>query len=162
LTREYPPAPIVGVGAVVVDGDRVLLIRRGREPMKGQWSLPGGALEIGETLVDGVRREVREETGLEVEPLALVEVLDRIARDGEGRVQFHYVLLDYLCRVTGGELCCASDAVDVRWAKRDEWEGVAAFTVAVIEKGLAVHSAAGLAVQASAPLTQEQRPGSTD
>jgi 8-oxo-dGTP diphosphatase len=132
--REYPQAPIVGVGAVVIDGDHVLLIRRGQEPMKGQWSLPGGALEVGETLLDGVRREVLEETGLEVEPVALIEVLDRIVRDEDGRVQFHYVLVDYLCRVTGGELCCATDAVDARWAPRDELDGVAAFTVAVIQK----------------------------
>jgi 8-oxo-dGTP diphosphatase len=132
--REYPQAPIVGVGAVVIDGDHVLLIRRGQEPMKGQWSLPGGVLEVGETLLDGVRREVLEETGLEVEPVALIEVLDRIVRDEDGRVQFHYVLVDYLCRVTGGELCCATDAVDARWAPRDELDGVAAFTVAVIQK----------------------------
>lgn len=122
---------------VVLDG-RVLLIRRGHEPMKGQWSIPGGALEVGETLLEGVRREVLEETGLVVEPVALIEVLDRIARDGEGRVQFHYVLVDYLCRVTGGELCCATDAVEARWASRDELDGVAAFTIAVIEKGLAI------------------------
>jgi 8-oxo-dGTP diphosphatase len=134
VVREYPQAPIVGVGAVVIDGDHVLLIRRGQEPMKGQWSLPGGVLEVGETLLDGVRREVLEETGLEVEPVALIEVLDRIVRDEDGRVQFHYVLVDYLCRVTGGELCCATDAVDARWAPRDELDGVAAFTVAVIQK----------------------------
>jgi ADP-ribose pyrophosphatase YjhB (NUDIX family) len=126
------------VGAVVVLDGRVLLIRRGHEPMKGQWSIPGGALEVGETLLEGVRREVLEETGLVVEPVALIEVLDRIARDGEGRVQFHYVLVDYLCRVTGGELCCATDAVEARWASRDELDGVAAFTIAVIEKGLAI------------------------
>jgi 8-oxo-dGTP diphosphatase len=137
--REYPQAPIVGVGAVVVNGGRVLLIRRGHEPMKGQWSLPGGALEVGETLPEGVRREVREETGLEVEPVALVEVLDRIVRDEDGRVQFHYVLVDYLCRVTGGRLCCATDAVDARWAPRDELDGVAAFTVAVIQKAFVEH-----------------------
>jgi 8-oxo-dGTP diphosphatase len=142
LNREYPLAPMVGVGAVVVDGDRVLLIRRGHQPMKGEWSLPGGALEVGETLLEGVRREVREETGLEVEPEALIEVLDRIARDAEGRVQFHYVLVDYLCRVTGGVLSCATDAVDARWSSRDELAGVAEFTVAVIEKGLAVHAGA--------------------
>lgn len=127
---------MVGVGAVVVDGERVLLIRRGHEPMKGEWSLPGGALEVGETLLEGVRREVLEETGLEVEPVAMIEVLDRIARDGEGRVQFHYVLVDYLCRVVGGELCCATDAVEARWASREELNGVAEFTVAVIHKGL--------------------------
>lgn len=127
---------MVGVGAVVVDGERVLLIRRGHEPMKGEWSLPGGALEVGETLLEGVRREVLEETGLEVEPVAMIEVLDRIARDGEGRVQFHYVLVDYLCRVVGGDLCCATDAVEGRWASREELNGVAEFTVAVIHKGL--------------------------
>ena len=127
---------MVGVGAVVVDGERVLLIRRGHEPMKGEWSLPGGALEVGETLLEGVRREVLEETGLEVEPVAMIEVLDRIARDGEGRVQFHYVLVDYLCRVVGGDLCCATDAVEARWASREELNGVAEFTVAVIHKGL--------------------------
>jgi 8-oxo-dGTP diphosphatase len=134
LTREYPQAPIVGVGAVVIDGERVLLIRRGNEPMKGQWSLPGGALEVGETLVEGVRREVLEETGLEVEPVALIEVFDRIARDPDGRVQFHYVLVDYLCRVSGGTLCCSTDATDARWALREELDGVAAFTVEVINK----------------------------
>ena len=138
MTREYPLAPIVGVGAVVIHEDRVLLIRRGHEPMKGQWSLPGGALEVGETLTEGVRREVLEETGLEVEPVALIEVLDRIARDSEGRIQFHYVLVDYLCRITGGKLCCATDAVDARWATRDEFDGVATFTIKVIENALAI------------------------
>ena len=137
--REYPQTPMVGVGAVVIDGDQVLLIRRGQQPMKGQWSLPGGALEVGETLLDGVRREVREETGLEVEPVALIEVLDRIVRDEDGRVRFHYVLVDYLCRVTGGELCCATDAVDARWASRDELDSVAAFTVAVIQRAFREH-----------------------
>src|SRR5580698_1918092 len=107
MIREYPLAPVVGVGAVVLDGDRVLLIQRGHEPMKGQWSLPGGALEVGETLVEGVQREVLEETGLEVEPVSIIEVFDRISRDAEGRVQFHYVLVDYVCRLTGGTLCCA-------------------------------------------------------
>jgi 8-oxo-dGTP diphosphatase len=137
--REYPQTPMVGVGAVVIDGDQVLLIRRGQQPMKGQWSLPGGALEVGETLLDGVRREVREETGLEVEPVALIEVLDRIVRDEDGRVRFHYVLVDYLCRVTGGELCCATDAVDARWASRDDLDSVAAFTVAVIQRAFREH-----------------------
>jgi 8-oxo-dGTP diphosphatase len=140
MIREYPLAPVVGVGAVVLDGDRVLLIRRGNEPMKGQWSLPGGALEVGETLVEGVRREVLEESGLEVEPVALIEVFDRISRDPDGRIRFHYVLADYLCRVTGGELCCATDAVDARWALRHELDDVAAFTVAVIEKGMAIQT----------------------
>ncbi len=136
MTREYPTSPVIGVGAVILDGERVLLIRRGHEPMKGQWSIPGGALEVGESLLDGVVREVREETGLEVEPIRLIEVLDRIVRDDDERVRFHYVLIDYLCRVTGGALCCATDATEARWASVKELDGVAAFTVSVIEKSV--------------------------
>jgi ADP-ribose pyrophosphatase YjhB (NUDIX family) len=137
MRREYPLAPVVGVGAVILDGlDRVLLIRRGNEPLKGQWSLPGGALEVGETLMEGVRREVLEETGLVVEPVSMIEVFDRISRDSAGQVRFHYVLVDYLCRVTGGELCCATDAVEARWAGLEELDGVAEFTVSVIRKAL--------------------------
>jgi 8-oxo-dGTP diphosphatase len=138
MSREYPQAPVVGVGAVILDGDRVLLIRRGHEPLQGQWSIPGGALEVGETLNEGVQREVLEETGLTVEPVAMIEVFDRIARDEEDRVRFHYVLVDYLCRVTGGELCCATDAVEARWAMLDELDEVAKFTVAVIEKAIKI------------------------
>lgn len=120
MQREFPIAPLVGVGAVIVEQGRVLLVRRGREPLKGQWSLPGGLLELGESLIAGVAREVREETGLIVEPIELIELLDRIHREGE-RVRYHYVLADYLCRVTGGALQAASDADDVRWAEREEW-----------------------------------------
>jgi 8-oxo-dGTP diphosphatase len=129
----------VGVGAVVVDEGRVLLIRRGNEPMKGHWSLPGGLLELGETLTDGVVREVREETGLMVEPVELIELLDRIHRVGE-RVRYHYVIADYLCRVVGGALRAASDADAARWVERTEWNSHSALkldpiTVRVIEKG---------------------------
>jgi ADP-ribose pyrophosphatase YjhB (NUDIX family) len=120
MQREFPLAPLVGVGAVVVDEDRVLLVRRGTEPLRGQWSLPGGLLELGEALADGVIREVREETGLTVEPLELIELLDRIHRKGE-RVQYHYVIADYLCRVAGGRLQAASDADAARWVERAEW-----------------------------------------
>ena len=132
--REYPERPWVGVGALIFRGGRVLLVRRGHAPSLGEWSIPGGALEVGETLADGVKREVREETGLVVEPVATVDVVDRIARDEAGRVQFHYVLVDYLCRVTGGSEACADDAVGLRWASMDELEGVAPFTREMILK----------------------------
>ena len=112
--------PLVGVGGVVVHENRVLLVRRGREPLKGQWSIPGGLIDVGETLREAVIREVKEETGLDVEPVELVELLDRIHRQ-DGRVRYHYVIADYLCRVTGGTLAAASDADAVRWVERAEW-----------------------------------------
>jgi 8-oxo-dGTP diphosphatase len=138
--RVYPARPIVGVGAVVIDGDRVLLVRRGHEPLKGEWSLPGGAVEIGETLKVAVAREVREETGLEVDVGPMVEVLDRIRLDGDGRPIYHYVLIDFLCRPSGGALACASDADDARWAPVSELTQyrVAESAVAVILKALAI------------------------
>ena len=121
MQREFPSSPLVGVGAVVVNQGRVLLVQRGTEPMKGQWSLPGGLIELGEPLSDAVAREVLEETGLVVEPLELVELLDRIHREDE-RVRYHYVIADYLCRVVGGALFAASDADAVQWAEPAEWD----------------------------------------
>ena len=153
MQREFPQTPLVGVGAVVVHEGRVLLVRRGSEPLKGHWTLPGGVLEVGETLVEGVVREVREETGLLVEPLELVELVDRIHHERihpesgleagreAGRVRYHYVIADYLCRVTGGELRAASDADAVRWVEQAEWNAprqtlvLDPITVRVIEKG---------------------------
>jgi 8-oxo-dGTP diphosphatase len=120
LSREYPDRPIVGVGAVILDGRRVVLVRRGTEPLKGEWSLPGGVLELGETLHQGVAREVVEETGLQVEVLDVAGVFDRILPDANGRPQFHYVLIDYVCRVNGGELRAAGDVTDARWVSEDE------------------------------------------
>jgi ADP-ribose pyrophosphatase YjhB (NUDIX family) len=139
MQREYPLAPLVGVGAVVVDNGRVLLVRRGREPLKGQWSLPGGLVELGESLTAGVAREVLEETGLIVEPVELVELLDRIHHEDE-RVRYHYVIADYLCRITGGTLNAASDADDAKWVERAEWNSHSALkldpiTVRVMELG---------------------------
>jgi len=134
MSREYPDRPIIGVGAVIIEGGRVLLIKRGQAPLKGQWSLPGGALELGETLEEGVCREVLEETGLIVESVSTIEVFDRISRDAEGRVQYHYVLVDFLCRVTGGTLACATDADDARWATLEEMGPIAPFTELVIRK----------------------------
>jgi ADP-ribose pyrophosphatase YjhB (NUDIX family) len=133
-TREYPDRPTLGVGAVIFDHERVLLVQRGNAPMQGEWSLPGGAVETGEALVEGVTREVLEETGLAVEPIAMIGVFDRIVRDDAGRVQFHYVLVDYLCRTSGGLPVSASDAMDIRWAPLDELEAIAPFTRDVIEK----------------------------
>lgn len=139
MQREFPSSPLVGVGAVIVEAGRVLLIQRGREPLKGHWSLPGGLLELGESLTDGVKREVLEETGLTIEPIELIELLDRIHREGE-RIRYHYVIADYLCRVTGGALQAASDADAVRWTERAEWNSHSALkldpvTVRVIEAG---------------------------
>ena len=134
--RAYPAQPVVGVGAVVLDGDRVLLVKRGHEPLNGEWSLPGGAVELGETLEAAIVREVREETGLEVSVGPIVDVLDRLLYDRDGRVQYHYVLVDFLCRPSGGVVCCASDAEAAEWAPLDRLEsyGLAEKTREVIEK----------------------------
>ena len=110
--RRYPPRPVVGVGAVIVDEGRVVLIKRKYEPLAGQWSLPGGTLEIGESLEAGVAREMREETGLEVAVGPVVDVFDRILLDTDGRVRYHFVLIDYLCRPIGGSLVAGSDVAD--------------------------------------------------
>jgi ADP-ribose pyrophosphatase YjhB (NUDIX family) len=137
--RSYPERPIVGVGAVVLDGERVLLVKRAHEPLKGQWSLPGGAVELGETLEAAIAREVREETGLDVEVGPIVEVLDRMERDADGRVRHHFVLVDFVCRPSGGVLCCATDADAVEWADLAALPryGVADLTAVVIRKAAA-------------------------
>jgi len=114
-----PAAPVVGVGGVLVRQGRVLLIRRGKEPLYGRWVVPGGTVELGEPLDEALVRELREETGLEVEPLELITVFDRIQRDG-GRVLYHYVIVDYLCRWISGEARAASDALEVAWAAPSE------------------------------------------
>ncbi len=127
--REYPEQPLVGVGGVVIESERALLIRRGGPPMEGQWSIPGGMLELGETLTQGVARELAEETGLDVNVLDIIEVLERIfpalpGADGApgdaARPQYHFVILDYLCEARGGTLCAGSDAREFAWAREDE------------------------------------------
>lgn len=117
--REFPRSPLVGVGGVVIHRRRVLLVLRGREPLKGRWSIPGGLVELGEELQEAVRRELKEETGLDVEPQAMIAAFDRIQRAGR-RVRYHFVIVDYLCRRKGGRLKSASDVVDARWVRREE------------------------------------------
>lgn len=119
MQREFPAAPLAGVGTVIVENGRVLLIRRGTEPMKGRWSIPGGLIELGESLHDAARRETLEETSLVVEPVELVELVDRIYKE-ENRVRYHYVIADYLCRVVSGTAQAGSDAAGVHWASEEE------------------------------------------
>ncbi len=142
MNREFPDAPVVGVGAVVLDAGRVLLVRRGRPPLKGEWSIPGGALELGETLADGVRRELLEETGLIVEVVALIDVLDRIVpeRADKRRIQYHYVLVDFLCKPVGGELRAGSDAAEACWVAQADLAsyGLAEITMRVIDRAFAM------------------------
>ena len=127
--REYPEQPLVGVGGVVIDNERALLIRRGGPPMEGEWSIPGGMLELGETLPQGVARELAEETGLEVNVLDIIEVLERIfpaLPGGDGtpgdvtRPRYHFVILDYLCETRGGTLRAGSDATEFAWAREED------------------------------------------
>jgi len=123
VTREYPDAPRVGVGAIVIHEGRVLLVRRGRAPALGLWSVPGGLVELGETTVDAARREVEEETGLDVRIAGLVGVVDRVTRDADGRVRYHWVLVDYLAYPQSNDTITAgSDAAEVRWVTIDEVE----------------------------------------
>jgi len=138
VKREYPDRPIVGVGGVVVQNGRVVLVRRAKAPRMGEWSIPGGMLELGETLRDGVAREIEEETGLRVKSEEVLDVFDSIVTDAEGKTQYHYVLVDYLCSVTGGELRAASDVSEARWATLEEALSLVKreITVGVIRKGL--------------------------
>jgi 8-oxo-dGTP diphosphatase len=146
MPREFPDNPLVGVGAVIVQDNRVLLIQRGQPPLLGEWSLPGGHLECGETLRDATIREAHEETGLTVQTVDLLGVYERIVRDEggraqsglNGRIRYHYVLIDFLCRPIAGSPQAGSDAADVRWFVREELPSLnlSADTLDVIDKGL--------------------------
>lgn len=138
--REYPDRPIVGVGAVVIRDGQVLLVQRAQEPLSGKWTLPGGAVELGETLEEAVVRELREETGLEVRVLELVEAFERIARDESDRPRYHYVLLDYLCVPVSGDLLAGSDVSAAVWARPEEFARyqVSEKARTICEKGLAL------------------------
>jgi 8-oxo-dGTP diphosphatase len=115
MKREYPDSPLVGVGAVIIEDGRVLLVKRGHPPLAGEWSIPGGVLELGETLREAAVREVREETCLTVETAELLGVYDRVLRDDDGHTLYHFVLVDFLCRRAGGKAQAADDADEVRW-----------------------------------------------
>jgi 8-oxo-dGTP diphosphatase len=125
-SREYPDRPVIGVGGVIIVRGRTVLIRRGTEPLLGEWSIPGGTIEVGETLEEAVRRELVEETGLEVRVLELIELFDRIYREpgrssaNDKRPRFHYVIADYLCELVRGEPRAGSDVTDVAFAREDE------------------------------------------
>lgn len=144
MSREYPDRPFVGVGAVIVDESRVVLVRRRSAPLAGEWSLPGGAVETGETLEECVARETAEETGLTVTVGPVIEVFDRITADEHGRVRFHYVLVDYLCWPAGGTLQAGSDVDAAVWAHASELTGyhLASKATAVIARALELARAA--------------------
>jgi len=137
MQREFPEVPLVGVGAIIIENSRVVLVKRAHPPLQAEWSIPGGVLEVGERVREAAIREAREETGLTVEPGELLGVYDRILRDPGKRVQYHYVLIDFLCRRVAGDLDAASDAAEVRWFTREELPGLnlAADTLDVIRKG---------------------------
>jgi mutator protein MutT len=136
--RDYPDRPFLGVGAIILHGDHILLVRRANPPLQGEWSIPGGLVEVGETTREAVIREVQEETGLQIEPVKLVEVFERILRDKSELVQYHFVLVDYLCRIVSGEPRACSDVSELRWAKIEELDGlkVSSETCAVIRKAV--------------------------
>jgi 8-oxo-dGTP diphosphatase len=122
MKREYPDSPLVGVGAIIIEDGRVALVKRGHPPLVGEWSIPGGAMEVGETVREGAAREAREETGLKVEVLELLGIYDRLLRDEEGRVRYQYLLVDFLCSRVSGDLCAAGDADETRWFTPEEVE----------------------------------------
>ena len=139
MQREFPETPLVGIGAIIIENARVVLVKRAHPPLQAEWSIPGGVLEVGELMREAAIREAHEETGLTVDPGELLGVYDRVLRDANQRVQYHYVLIDFLCRRVAGDLAAASDAAEVRWFTRDELPvlKLAEETLDVIGKGFA-------------------------
>lgn len=136
MSREYPPQPLIGLGAIVWKDGKVLMVQRGRPPRQGIWSLPGGLQMLGETVADGIRREIREETGIEIDLLGLVEVVDSVQQDPAGQVLYHFTIIDYAARWRSGEAIAGDDAAAVAWIdpaelhKLETWDE----TLRVIEK----------------------------
>jgi 8-oxo-dGTP diphosphatase len=137
MQREFPETPLVGVGAIIIENARVVLVKRAHPPLQAEWSIPGGVLEVGELVRQAAIREACEETGLTVDPGELLGVYDRVLRDADKRVRYHYVLVDFLCRRVAGDLVAASDATEVRWFTREELPALklAEDTIDVIHKG---------------------------
>jgi ADP-ribose pyrophosphatase YjhB (NUDIX family) len=137
MTREYPDRPIVGIGVVVLRGDQVLLVRRGKPPNQGRWSLPGGGQELGETYREAACREVREEAAIDVDVRGLIDVVDSITRDDSGRVRFHYTLVDVLALWRAGEVRAGGDAAEARWFELTQLAdlGLWSETLRVIRRG---------------------------
>ena len=140
MAREYPEHPVVGVGAVIVRDGRALIVKRAHEPRKGEWSLPGGLLELGESLVDAVKREIKEETNLDIEVGPVIETFDRVHRDAAGKIRYHFVIVDYVCWPITGDASPGSDAEAVAWVTASDIDSynVNAHAKGVIEKGLRV------------------------
>lgn len=138
MKRDYPDRPLLGVGAIIIRNHDVLVVRRSNPPLKGQWSIPGGLVDTGETTKEAVVREIREETGLTIEPVKLIEVFERILRDEDSRVQYHFVVIDYLCRILAGEPRPGTDVTELRWSRFEDLHslGITSETTNVIQKAL--------------------------
>jgi ADP-ribose pyrophosphatase YjhB (NUDIX family) len=136
MSRRYPKHPLVGIGALIFQRDRILMVERGKQPLKGYWSLPGGLVETGETLHEAVQREVLEETGLRVQPVQFFEYFERIMPDARGRAEYHYLLMDYVCKVEGGTLVPGSDVARAEWVLRKDLRAllITQGTLEVIER----------------------------
>lgn len=123
MKRLYPDQPVVGIGVVIVQDKKIVLIKRGNEPSRGKWTIPGGLVELAESPEITVVREAKEETGLDVENPVLIDVVSNVDLDAEGKVKYHYVIIDYLVHVIGGNIAAASDALELRWVPFDEVDG---------------------------------------
>ena len=141
MNRQYPVHPLLGVGAIIFDGDKVVLVERAGEPLKGWWSIPGGLVETGELIEDALRRETREETGLELEWISRFDLFERIMRDEMGRAEYHYVLVDYICKSAGGQLRAGDDVSRVEWVRCTELRNykVTSGTIEAVERAYEIH-----------------------